>query len=237
MGPERQGGRGRLAAPSRRAPPMPDDRRRDTYTHASMTIDPLDQRLAFLREIDGLKSVLRQSPLLGRSRKENSAEHSWHVALYALLLHDLAASPVTPARVIQMLLIHDVVEVDAGDTPIHAGVPPQEQADREARAAERLFGILPGPQGDALLALWREFEAAETADAAFAKALDRVQPLIANVSTGGGTWVENRLSLEDVLARYGPTIARGSPRLWAACEALVRSHFSAVPDASLEAEP
>jgi putative hydrolases of HD superfamily len=202
-----------------------------------MPIDPLDQRLAFLREIDGLKSVLRQSPLLDRSRKENSAEHSWHVALYALLLHDLAGGPVSPARVIQMLLIHDIVEVDAGDTLIHAGLPPQEQAEREARAAERLFGILPGPQGDALLALWREFEAAETADATFAKALDRVQPLIANVAAGGGTWIENRLSLEDVLARYGPTIACGSPRLWVACEALVRSHFSAVPDASLEAEP
>lgn len=211
--------------------------RRSAYTRASMPTDPLGQRLAFLREVDRLKSVLRQSPLLDRSRRENSAEHSWHVALYALLLHDLAAGPVSPARVIQMLLVHDIVEVDAGDTPIHAGVPLQEQAEREAKAAERLFGILPGEQGDALLALWQEFEAAETADAAFAKALDRVQPLIANVSAGGGTWIENRLGLEDVLARYGPTIARGSPRLWAACEALVRSHFSAERDASLEDGP
>ena len=199
-----------------------------------MPIDPLDQRLAFLPEIDGLKSVVRQSPLLDRSRRENSAEHSWHLALYALLLHDLAGRPVDPARVIRMLLVHDVVEVDVGDTPMHAGVPPAEQAEREARAAERLFGILPGPEGDELLALWREFEAGETADAAFAKALDRVQPLIANVVTGGGTWIPHRLTLDQVLARYGPTIAKGSPRLWAACEALVRGHFSEGSDARVE---
>lgn len=201
-----------------------------------MSPDPLDQRLAFLREIDGLKSVVRQSPLLDRSRRENSAEHSWHVALYALVLHDLAARPVDAARVIRMLLVHDIVEVDAGDTPLHAGAPPGEQAEREGRAAERLYGILPRPDGDALLALWREFEAGETADAAFAKALDRVQPLIANVFTGGGTWSPNGLTLDEVLRRYGPTIANGSPRLWAACEALVRGHFSTRPELSVEGE-
>lgn len=197
-----------------------------------MSTDPLDQRLAFLHEMDGLKTVLRQSPLLDGSRRENSAEHSWHLALYALLLHDVARSPVDPARVIRMLLVQDVVEVDAGDTPMHGGVSAREQAEREARAAERLFGILPRPEGDALLALWREFEAGETADAAFAKALDRAQPLMANVLTGGGTWVAHRLTLDQVLARYGPTIANGSPRLWAACEALVRSHFATPSDPS-----
>lgn len=124
-----------------------------------MSTDPLDQRLAFLHEMDGLKTVLRQSPLLDGGRRENSAEHSWHLALYALRLHDVARSPVDPARVIRMLLIHDVIEVDAGDTPMHGGVSAREQAEREARAAERLFGILPRPEGDALLALWREFEA------------------------------------------------------------------------------
>lgn len=201
-----------------------------------MSNDPLARRLAFLREIDRLKSVSRQSPLLDRSRRENSAEHSWHLAMYGLLLHDLAGSSVDPARVIQMLLIHDIVEVDAGDTPFHADVPREEQAEREARAAERLFGLLPGEQGDALLALWREFEAAETADAAFAKALDRVQPLVTNAYAGGGTWNASRLTLEEVLERYGPTIARGSPRLWAACEALIRSHFPQSSDAGVEGE-
>jgi len=191
-----------------------------------MSTDTLAPRLAFLREIDGLKTVVRQSPLLDRSRRENSAEHSWHLALYALVLHDLAAGPVDASRVVRMLLVHDLVEVDAGDTPLHAGVPPREQAEREATAAERIFGILPRPVGEELLALWREFEEAETADAAFAKALDRAQPLIANVSTGGGTWNAHGLTLDQVLARYGPTIAKGSPRLWEACESLVRSHFS-----------
>ena len=131
-----------------------------------MSADSLASRLAFLREIDGLKSVVRQSPLLDRSRRENSAEHSWHLALYALVLHDLAAGPVDASRVIRMLLVHDIVEVDAGDTPFHAGVPPREQAEREQAAAERIFGILPRPEGEELLALWREFEAADTADAA-----------------------------------------------------------------------
>lgn len=199
-----------------------------------MSIDPLVQRLDFLREIDRLKSVIRQSPLLDRSRRENSAEHSWHLAMYGLLLHDLAGRPVDPARVIQMLLLHDIVEIDAGDTPFHAGVPAEEQAEREAKAAERLFGLLPRTQGEALLALWREFEAAETADGAFAKALDRVQPLVANAHAGGGTWNANHLTLEEVLARYGPTIAHGSPRLWAACEALIRGHFSASADPGAE---
>jgi len=199
-----------------------------------MPDDVLAARFAFLREIDGLKTVLRQSPLLDRSRRENSAEHSWHLAMYALLLHDLADRPVDPSRVIRMLLVHDVVEVDAGDTPFHAGVPPRVQAEREARAAERLFGILPRPEGEAFLALWHEFEAGETADAAFAKALDRAQPLIANVLTGGGTWIESRLTRDEVLARYGPTIAGGSSRLWAACEALVRGHFSEGSEAPVE---
>lgn len=202
-----------------------------------MSSDPLARRLAFLREVDALKSVVRQTTLLDGSRRENGAEHSWHVALFALLLHDLADRPVDPARVIRMLLVHDVVEVDAGDTPFHGSSPPGEQAEREAKAAERIFGILPRPEGDALLALWREFEAGETADAAFAKALDRAQPLIANASTGGGTWLGSRLTLDQVLARYGPTIAKGSTRLWAACEALARGHFSARPDAAVEGVP
>lgn len=188
--------------------------------------DSLEQRLSFLREIDKLKSVVRQSPLLDRSRRENSAEHSWHLAMYALVLHDLSRVPVNLSRVIQMLLIHDIVEVDAGDTPFHAGVPADEQAEREGRAAVRLFGMLPDFEGDALLALWREFEAAESLDAKFAKALDRAQPLIANAAAGGGTWTENHVTLDEVLARYGPTIDAVSPQLWAACEALVRRHFA-----------
>ena len=171
----------------------------------------LYQQFAFLREIDRLKSVIRQSPILDRSRKENSAEHSWHLAMYALLLHGHAAKPVNLARVVQMLLIPDIVEVDVGDTPIHSVSSSATQSDLEASAAARLFGMIPGEQGADLLALWREFDLGASDDARFAKALDRVQPLLANICTAGGTWTENGVTLEQVLQRYGPTIRHGSP--------------------------
>ena len=186
----------------------------------------LNQQLAFLREIDELKSVARQSPLLNGSRRENSAEHSWHLGVYALILQQYAAAEIRPDRVIQMLLIHDIVEVDVGDTPIHQMGAGQSQAELEQQAAVRIFGILPGEQGKRLLELWREFELAESNDAKFAKAIDRVQPLLVNVNTHGGTWSHNGVTLAQVIERYGPTIARGSPTLWAACEALVREHFA-----------
>jgi putative hydrolases of HD superfamily len=186
----------------------------------------LAQQLAFLNEIDRLKSVLRQSPLLDRSRRENSAEHSWHLALYALILREQAAPEVNIGRVLRMLLLHDLVEIDVGDTPFHGGASAAQQAEDEDRAAVRIFGLLPAPQGPELLALWREFEAAESTDACFAKALDRVQPLMANLHTEGGTWVESGVSLEQVLEKYGTPIRRASPALWAACEVRVRAHFA-----------
>lgn len=185
----------------------------------------LTSQLAFLREIDKLKTVVRQSPLLDQSRRENSAEHSWHLAMYAFILQEYAEGTIDVGRVIRMLLLHDIVEVEVGDTPIHAGGSPQEQAEREARAAEHLFGSLPEPQGAELLELWREFEAAQSQDACFAKALDRFQPLLVNIFTEGGTWKENKVSLEQVQSRYGPVIRRGAPRLWALCEAWIERHF------------
>ena len=186
----------------------------------------LEQQLNFLREIDRLKSVVRQSPLLDKSRKENSAEHSWHLAMYALLLSEYASGPVDTNRVLQMLLIHDIVEIDVGDFPIHGGTSAQLQAEQEAAAAMRLFGLLPQRQGDELLALWQEFERAESEDAKFAKALDRFQPLLINVFTGGGTWTENGVSMEQVFSRYGPVIKKGAPQLWKVCEKWVIQHFS-----------
>ena len=191
-----------------------------------MQPDALSQQLAFLVEIDQLKAVVRQSPLIDRSRRENSAEHSWHLAMYALLLAEHAGGSISAQRVVRMLLVHDIVEVDVGDTPLHGSGSPALQAEREQQAARRLFGLLPEPQGAELLALWQEFEAAQTDDARFAKALDRVQPLLANVHTGGGTWADSGVGLDQVLQRYGPTIQRGSPALWRACEALVRAHFA-----------
>lgn len=191
-----------------------------------MSFSALDQQLTFLRELDQLKNVVRQSPLLDCSRRENSAEHSWHLAMYALILQQYAVGSINPDRVIQMLLIHDIVEVDVGDTPIHSVSSASSQAAQEEAAATRIFGLIPGTQGASLLELWREFELAESDDAKFAKALDRVQPLLVNVATGGGTWTERGITLEQVLQRYGPTIERGSPSLWSACEALAREHFA-----------
>lgn len=199
---------------------------RSNLPRNAMPSKSLEQQLVFLREIDRLKTVIRQSPLLDKSRKENSAEHSWHLAMYACVLHEYASSSVNVSRVIQMLLLHDIVEIDVGDTPIHGKAASEAQAEQEARAAVRLFGLLPQPQGDELLALWHEFERAETDDARFAKALDRFQPLLVNVFTGGGTWIENRVSLEQVLSRYGPVIKRGAPRLWTVCEEWVARHFA-----------
>lgn len=191
-----------------------------------MSSDDLDRQLSFLREIDQLKNVVRQSPLLDRSRKENSAEHSWHVAMYAMLLHKYAGAPVDVSRVIQMLLIHDIVEVDAGDHPLHLSGPDSPQCELESRAAERLFGLLPAGQKSEMLELWREFETGESDDAKFAKALDRFQPLVANVVTGGGTWAVNGVTLEQVRVRYGTTIQRGAPELWKLCEQWIEEYFS-----------
>lgn len=195
-----------------------------------MPFEALERQLNFLREIDQLKGVVRQSPLLDGSRRENSAEHSWHLAMYALVLRGYAAAPVDVARVIQMLLVHDIVEVDAGDHPLHVASTGSNQADLEAKAAERLFGLLPAEQQAELLALWREFEAGESDDAKFAKALDRFQPVVANIVNGGGTWTENNVSLERARERYGPTIRRGAPELWSLCEQWVVELFSRPKD-------
>lgn len=178
------------------------------------------------KESGAIQTVIRQSPLLDQSRKENSAEHSWHLAMYALILQEHACSTVSPERVIKMLLLHDIVEVDVGDTPIHGGSSQTMQAEQEHKAACRLFGLLPESHGSEYLTLWQEFEEGDSADARFAKALDRAQPLIANVFTGGGTWAESGVNLGQVLERYGPAIRRGSPVLWSACEAMVREHFA-----------
>jgi putative hydrolase of HD superfamily len=191
-----------------------------------MQLTALEKQLSFLREIDRLKTVVRQSPLLDKSRKENSAEHSWHLAMYALLLNQYASGAVNTNRVVQMLLLHDIVEIDVGDFPIHGGSSSELQAEQETRAATRLFGLLPQGQGDEFLALWQEFERAETEDAKFAKALDRFQPLLINVFTGGGTWTENSVSIEQVFSRYGPVIKRGAPQLWSVCEQWVIRHFA-----------
>lgn len=190
-----------------------------------MNLSNLERQLAFLREIDRLKSVVRMSPLIDQSRRENSAEHSWHLAMYALVLSEHAAAPVDVVRVVKMLLLHDIVEIDAGDTPFHDPSMQAGQAEREQRAAERIFSLLPAAQAAEFRGLWTEFEAAESDDAKFAKSLDRFQPLLHNVATGGGTWIAPGLDEAQVVSRYGPTIELGAPALWEAAARLVRAHF------------
>lgn len=189
----------------------------------------LDAQFAFLNEADRLKSVLRATTLVDGSRPENSGEHSWHLALYALVLADQAEPGVDINRVVRMLLIHDLVEIDVGDVPIHSANGQAhasvETQVAEAKAADRIFGILPQDLRDILRALWEEFEAAETPDARFAKSLDRVQPVMANLMSGGGTWKTYNVTFDQLEARVGVKIAKGTPRLWDWVKAKARPWF------------
>ncbi|HZX32719.1 MAG TPA: HD domain-containing protein [Rhodocyclaceae bacterium] len=194
-----------------------------------MTNANLERQLAFLREIDRLKSVVRLSPLIDRSRRENSAEHSWHLAMYALVLAEHAAGSVDVLRVVKMLLIHDIVEIDAGDVPFHVPATHAGQAERERLAAERIFSLLPEAQATEFRTLWQEFEAAESDDAKFAKALDRFQPMLHNAATDGGTWVECEVTLEQIEARCRPPIEGGAPALWEAAAGMAEEHYRKRP--------
>ncbi|WP_244504568.1 HD domain-containing protein [Jannaschia faecimaris] len=169
--------------------------------------------MSFLKEADRLKSVMRATRLADGSRHENSAEHSWHLTLYALTLADHAPSGVRIERVVRMLILHDLVEIDAGDTPIFGTGSATQDADEQA-AADRIFGLLPEAQARDFRELWDEFEAAETPDAVFAKSLDRFQPPTLNLANGGGSWTDYSVEEHQVRARIGLQIERGAPTLW-----------------------
>jgi putative hydrolase of HD superfamily len=180
--------------------------------------DRLTAQFAFLNEADKLKQVLRATTLTDGSRRENSGEHSWHLALYALVLADQAGPGVDINRVIRMLILHDLVEIDVGDVPIHSANgtahASAETVAAESRAADRIFGLLPSDLRADLRALWDEFEAALTPDAVFAKSLDRVQPVMHNLMSGGGTWITYNVTADQLEARVGTKVARGAPALW-----------------------
>lgn len=190
----------------------------------------LGRCLAFLAEADRLKSVYRASPLCDGSRRENSAEHSWHLALYALVMAPLAGPGVNIGRVIRMLILHDLVEIDAGDVPIHAANGAAHhgalQLAAEEAAAERLFGMLPAALAAELHALWCEFEANDSADAVFAKSLDRAQPVMQNIAAGGGSWIDYQVTYEQLVERVGNRIALGAPRLWDWLSASAQGYFA-----------
>lgn len=175
----------------------------------------LEQQLTFLRELDKLKTVIRQTVLVDGSRKENTAEHSWHVAIAVMTLSEYADEPINVLRVIKMLLVHDIVEIDAGDTFAFDEVGYEDKAEREAQAAQRIFGLLPDEQGQELQAFWQEFEAADSSDAKFANAVDRLLPFLHNVWTdGNNSWKEHRPSYEQVYKRNAGGVGRSSTTLW-----------------------
>lgn len=173
----------------------------------------MTQVIHFLMEIDKLKDVQRRTKVLGSQRQENSAEHSWHFAIAALSLAPYASTEVDIQRVIQMALLHDIVEIDAGDVMVYDLAARAAIHDQEVAAAKRLFGLLPEPQRTSFTALWQEYEEGESADARFALVLDRSLPMLMNLHNKGQSWVENGISLEQVVARNA-MIADIHPELW-----------------------
>jgi putative hydrolase of HD superfamily len=196
----------------------------------------LEQQLRFLVEIDRLKTVRRRTLLTDRSRRENSAEHSWHIALMALLLSEYAEPGLDVQRVVSMLLVHDLVEIDAGDTFAYDVTGNASRVEREQSAADRLFGLLPDDQCSMVRELWDEFEAGETPESRFALAVDRLQPLLQNVMASGGTWRSHGVTMEQVLERMSP-LAAACPALWRYAEWAVTEVWVSGIVRDPEAEP
>lgn len=174
----------------------------------------LAQQIRFIVEVDKLKEVLRQTLLTQSRRQENDAEHSWHLCLMVLVLAEHAGSPdLDVLRVLKMLLIHDIVEIDAGDTFAYDTARMADQHEREARAADRIFGLLPSDQASEFRSLWDEFEARTTPEAKFAAAVDRFQPMLQNCLTEGAAWRQHGVTSDRVIAR-NRHIADGAPAVW-----------------------
>lgn len=185
-------------------------------------MERLERQIAFVRELDKLKSVQRQTWLMDASRRENSAEHSWHIAVMALVLAEYApGDDLDLGRVLQMLLVHDVVEIDAGDTFCYDRAAVAGQAAHEMRAAERLFGLLPPDQARHFRQLWEEFEAQQTPESLMANALDRLQPILNNYYSGGKSWRANGITRDQVQER-NRVAAGGAPVLWEHIEDLLQ---------------
>lgn len=176
-------------------------------------MDRLAQQISFILEIDKLKNVLRRSSITDGSRKENDVEHSWHLAVMTMLLAEYAAEPIDVLRTVKMVLIHDIVEIDAGDTFIYSTAAREAAHETEQAAADRLFGMLPDDQALEFRALWDEFEARLTPEARFARALDRLQPIMLNYANQGGPWREHNVTAEQVTNLNIPVLMQGAPKL------------------------
>ncbi len=178
-----------------------------------MSADRIARQMTFLVEADRLKTILRRTPLTDNSRQENSAEHSWHLALAAMVLAEWAPRGVNVGRVIELVVVHDLVEIDAGDTFAYDVAAHHDKHERECAAADRIFGLLPAAQAAHVRALWDEFEAQLTAESCYANALDRLQALLQNMQAGGGSWTEHGVTRSQVYTRMAPVEA-ALPELW-----------------------
>ena len=167
-----------------------------------MDKERFEKQVAFILEADKEKNILRQTHLSGHGRQENDAEHAWHMAMMIYLLKEYANEPIDLAKTMMMALIHDIVEIDAGDTYAYDTAAMETQAEREKLAAERIFGLLPDDQRDELRSLFEEFEAGETAEAKFARTMDNMQPLLLNNSNDGGDWREHQVTRTQIMKRH-----------------------------------
>ncbi len=185
-----------------------------------MTPENLAKQIDFIREIDKVKYIQRKTKLFNSDRNENDAEHSWHLALMAIVLMEHSNAAVDLLKVVKMLLIHDIVEIDAGDTFIYDTQKNHSNTDEERLAANRIFGMLPKAQAEELIEIWEEFEAGVTAEARFARAMDRLEPLLQNTSNNGGTWNEFGVNYEKVHEKKS-IIKEGSAAIWDFAERLI----------------
>ena len=172
------------------------------------------KQINFIKEIDKLKHVMRSSILLSGERRENTAEHCWHVAVMSMLLCEYANEPVDQVKVMKMLIIHDIIEIESGDTYVYDTVGLQDQEEREIKAADKLFSMLPDDQNREFRDLWNEFEAKKSHESKFAKAIDRLMPLLHNIGTDGEVWLENDIHVNQVMELMSQGIAEGSEELW-----------------------
>ncbi len=183
----------------------------------------LERRMKFIMELDKAKQIGRQTYLSDGSRKENDAEHSWHMALMVFLLADYANEPIDVLKTMKMILLHDVIEIDAGDTYAYDAEGNQTKRARECAAADRIFGLLPEGQGQECRLLWEEFEAMETPEAKFANMLDKIQPLLLNDASDGRSWREHGIKKSQVMARNA-RVHEGSEELWAYAKRLIEKN-------------
>ena len=191
-----------------------------------LNMNRLEQQLQFILEIDKVKKIIRQTPLSDASRKENDAEHSWHIALMAYLLQEYAEEPVEVSKVMLMVLIHDLVEIDAGDTYAYDAEGAKTKDERERKAADHIFGMLPEDQGMYLKALWEEFEAYETAEAKYAHLLDNFQPLLLNDAAGGISWTEHQVKKSQIYKR-NEKVEETSATIWKCMQDKIDKHIQA----------